>query len=113
MVNDGRCVRLANEARANDILAGFTERSREIQQEGFVEESWQRFCETLASDYALHLVSAVGPKWLHFLMRVQRKLNPRWRGFRKGADVAPLLNLLQCEAHNEALRTVLKNRLEL
>lgn len=109
--NDGRLVRSAGPGNAVGIMRGFEERSHQIQEEGFVESRWAAFCEGLQRDYALQVASALEPTWFTKALRAWWKLRLSRSRFRSGKAVSALLNLLQCEAHNEALRTLLEKRL--
>lgn len=111
LVNNGCEVRLASGEEAEEILRSFFLRSDEIRREGFIEEKWERFSETMLDSYAGQIVTALRPAFLVFILRVWWKLFSRDGRFAKGERVAPFLNVLQCEAHNEIVRTALEERL--
>lgn len=104
-------VRLAQGVEKNEILEEFYERSLKMQEPGFVETNWTAFCERAAGTYAEQVIESVSPRSLSILYRIIRRALPKRAGFRSGKDVAALLNILQCEAHNEVLRTELERRM--
>ena len=87
------------------LLKAMEKRKQEIQQEGFIENSWSAFCEAKKALYLPHLFG---------LGRVLNKLN-RILGnniintlySKKQFQITQ--NLIRCESHNEVVQTILKN----
>lgn len=112
IVNDGVTVSLASPQEAGAILGGFGERSNRILDAGFVEREWSSFCDSLGREYAYQILASVAPKWMMHLVKVLRKLGlyDPFDSLKRRPEA--VLNMLQCEAHNEALRTILKKALD-
>ena len=110
IINDGKRVLLAEGEAGNTILDAFRFRSKEIRRQGFVEGSWERFSLGIFDDYAKQILLAMEPRWIGFVARILGKIGFPVR-FRSGTDVAFLLNMVQCEAHNEVARTALIKKL--
>lgn len=110
IANSGGRVYLAMGAEAAAIMGRFGERSREIARPGFVEASWERFCDETVDDYAVQILLAMEPRWLGFVARALRKVGMAPR-FATAQRVSHLLNMLRCEAHNEVLATALERRM--
>jgi poly-gamma-glutamate capsule biosynthesis protein CapA/YwtB (metallophosphatase superfamily) len=93
--------RRMSEERASAFLDGFAERSRAIQDPGFVEAQWRVFCLRNERHYlnTLHgkttLLRRIAGK-LNMLHRMDSDRVRCWR-----------LNMIHCESHREALVTLL------
>ena len=108
---NGNSVRLADDGEAEKILAGFNERSREIEKHGFIEERYKVFA---ASFIEYYLNALYGKKSLAY-----RALNRLTGGKLASymltqhygeAECIRLMNYLDCEAHRELLSSGLKVR---
>lgn len=92
------------EAAKKTLLATMEKRKKEIQQEGFIKNSWSVFCEAKKALYLPHLFG---------LGRILNKLNRI-----VGNNIISTLyskkqqqitqNLIRCESHNEVVQTILK-----
>lgn len=111
IVNDGHRVQIADSSEGAVILDAFIKRSENILQEGFIQTSWDRFCDELIGEYTSSMLGSIKPKGLAKLTRMLWKAAGVKEGFRSGKAVAAMLNNLQCEAHREVLATILKNRM--
>lgn len=102
-------VQLATKRKAEKILREFTNRSKEIQKNGFIEKQYIEFAKSKI-DFYLRNFSGVG-KWLS---RIDRKiLNGRLlkRKFKKEQLLA-LQNYIECEAHRELILKGLKSKIK-
>ncbi|MBQ4536496.1 MAG: CapA family protein [Lachnospiraceae bacterium] len=111
IIKQGFGIRLANQQEKDEILLQFNERSANLLDEKFVVENYQRYVKKVASRYIVRL-SRCG--------YIFSSLDNRFLGgkiFNK--DLKKILgkhqrlaiqNCLQCEVHNEILRTYLDNR---
>ena len=103
LVKTGNTVRLADEAKRQEIMDGFLYRSKEILQKGFVEKNYQQFAEKMISGYLL----AFSGKRRSFILRVLNKLTRgryvKWylRHRYSETDLFVLRNYIECEAHRE------------
>ena len=104
--------RILPEEEASRVLAEFMERSKQIEDPEFIKEKWKEYCDEIADSYAMQLLKAIEPRWISFLARGLRRLHVIKPRLATGQDSAALLNLLQCEAHNEVLRTYLRMHLD-
>jgi hypothetical protein len=88
-------------AREREFLDGLAGRSREIQQDGFVEAMWAEFCETRRQGYEDALYHR-GNR----LQRAMRRLRLDNRLYSE--DSRALVRLfIQCETHREVLLKIL------
>ena len=102
-------VRFAGPVQAQQILAEFQSRSKQIQEPGFVVKNYQIFAEKLLNRY---LQGCSG--WLgHGLMgRILNKLT-KDRFFKKiytSKDMLRFQNILRCEAHREVFLQATKRK---
>lgn len=111
LVKDGNGVRLAADERADSIMADFHHRSQEILQDGFVEEEFAKFSDSLLDYY---LVSSRGKQ--SFLFKALNKLSGN--RFRKSvlkrygkSEQTELMNYIQCEAIREVFVCGLQNKI--
>ncbi len=95
VVRDENCIHLADEKEKEEILKGFNQRSKEIQQPWFIENQYDAFSKTILYGYDINSLGIFGSilKKLHLT-----KLAARC--YRKGNDLAQL-NALRCEAHRD------------
>lgn len=105
IVKKGNVVRLAKEKDAQEILSGFQERSRQIQQEGFIQEQYRAFAKENLESY-LRRVSGMG-KWMSRIDRYLFKGLLLRLKYNK-AKLLALENYIECEAHREVLLEALK-----
>lgn len=80
----------------------FAERSAEIQEPGFVEAQWERFCLDLEGAYLARLLSR------RRLVRSALRRAHFHRWFWTADERRTLLNLVRCSIHREVLQTVLE-----
>lgn len=96
---------LMNEAERTNIKDIMSKRAKQISEKGFIELSWNIFCE---SKKTLYLPQLFGQG------RIFNKLNrifnniPIKTMFNKQKHMITH-NLIRCEAHNEVVQTILKN----
>ena len=101
----GNGVRLAEGGTALEIMEGFSKRSEEIKQEGFIEEQYEKFAASMIERY---LSAFCGIKRT-FFYKVLDKLSghrlTKWILKRKysGKGKLALRNYIECEAHRELL----------
>jgi len=105
IVKKGNVVRLAKEKDAQEILSGFQERSRQIQQEGFIQEQYRTFAKENLESY-LRRVAGMG-KWMSRIDRYLFKGLLLRLKYNK-AKLLALQNYIECEAHREVLLEALK-----
>ncbi len=104
LVKEGRGVRLATGEKAGEILDQFRERSRQILQEGFIENSYAAFAAEYLPRY-LYALSGRESK----VFRVLNKLSGNRLRKRKLArnygktQFLSIRNYVECEAHHELL----------
>jgi poly-gamma-glutamate synthesis protein (capsule biosynthesis protein) len=92
--------------RETDFLQELDERSRAIQEKGFVSESWERFCRAQQHSF---MSATLGHG------RVLRRLNRHGRLVKhllSEETLRTMKNCVRCEAHREVLLTVLDQYLE-
>lgn len=108
-------VRIANEEMAVEILDMFQNRSKELLEEGFVENQYRVFANSKIDGY-LYMFS--GNSLLKLVWRIINKLTGyRFNKYRmkykyKQKDIAMLIDFLDCEAHRELILEGLKNKYE-
>lgn len=112
LVKEGNGVRLANGERADTIMESFNRRSEEILREGFVEEQFAKFADSLADYY---LTSSHGKQ--SFVFKALNKLSGNrmrrlvLKHYGK-SEQTELLNYIRCEAIREVFIQGLRNRIE-
>jgi poly-gamma-glutamate synthesis protein (capsule biosynthesis protein) len=102
-------IRYADDHKGREILGGFNSRSKMILEQGFIDKKYSEFAmENLAN----YIVSCTSIVILRLFLRVFSKVF----GMRaitmitSRNSILGLLNILQCEAHNELLITGLKQK---
>lgn len=105
IVKRNHVIRAAKGKEAEDILNGLHNRSKEICQEGFVEQQYHKFANHNAEAY-LRAFSGLG-KWVS---RIDRRLlkGRLLRNKYRNNNLLVLQNFIECEAHRELLLTGLK-----
>lgn len=106
IVKKGNVVRLAQGNEAEEILSGFHERSRTIQQDGFIEEQYRSFAKENLESY-LRRMAGMG-KWMSRIDRYLFKGLLLRLKYNK-TELLALQNHIECEAHRELLIWGLKN----
>lgn len=100
IVKKSNCVRMATGEMRKKILDEFRQRSKEIQQKGFVEEQYKIFAQQMEKEYLLRLY---GKKSKSIFVRVLNKLSGY--GYIKAQypkmNKVVVRNVIECEAHNE------------
>ncbi len=100
VVKEGNGVRMATGKVREEILNGFKNRSKEIQQETFVKERYIRYAKEMEKEYFLRLY---GKKSKSLIVRALNKIS----GYRyikaqyPNMNKAVVRNVIECEAHNE------------
>lgn len=106
IVKIGNGVRLAKDQTAENILASFYQRSKEILQNGFIERKYQEFAENNILFYFRHF-AGLG-KWLSMIDRIILKgMLVRWKYSQM--QVMAIRNYIECEAHRELILAVLRS----
>lgn len=112
LIKQGSGVRLATGETADQIQAQFAERSRQIQEPGFVEEQFRRF----ANEQTTYLLRLLGINTRGFFLRILDKATrgkyPLYLLERKldAKRVPMLINFMECEAIREVFLTALRER---
>ena len=112
LVRNGNTVRLASENDSAIILQGFTDRSKEIKQDGFVEKKYKEFADSMV-EYYLLVMSGIKR---NFMFKVFNKLSKgyflKWLLKRKYTFDKKLVlqNVIECDAHRELLMAGLKGK---
>ena len=107
---DGRGIRLANENESNSILTGLNSRSKKIIERGFVEQHYREYVKKVASRYIVRL-----SRFGYILSSLDNRffggklLNHNLKKYMGIHHRLALLNCLQCEVHNEIIRTYLNS----
>ncbi len=99
-------IRMAKENESKDILSKFYNRSKEILQDGFIEEQYQLFAEKNIDNY-LRAFSGKN-KWLSRIDRFILKGYLLKSKYNKKKLLA-LQNFIECEAHRELLSKGINN----
>ena len=107
VIVDGQGVRLTNEEETSAVLSDFHARSSQIQQDGFVEESYRAFADEKLKGYQIQSMGRVAAilEKFHALGNVQKLYDRQ--------NMVNLLNTLRCEAHRDLYIQGLLNRLGL
>lgn len=107
VVHEDSRARLAEGEEARAILDGFTQRSREILSQGFVEEAFSHHAEA-ALNYEMRALSGKD----RLIVKIDRRLGGALtrRAFTRQRTIDSI-NLIECEALRERLLAGLKNRL--
>ena len=109
----GNGVRLAEGVPGEQILGKFEERSRRIQQEGYIKEEYERFADKYRQFYLSRLHGRkMKTKWFRGLNRLLfRRLEPLVlnKSYME-QEKLELQNYIECEAHRELLIAGMKHR---
>ena len=96
---------LASEVQAKVILGSFSERSSEIKNQGFVEKKYREFAEERLDNYLMILSRH------NRLLKLIHRISPKaFRAIKY--KYAAILNVVECEAHNELLIEGLRGKLK-
>ena len=96
--------RLANEKEAKKILKSFNERSEKIKDDKFVRDEYEKYARKELGRYLVMVNKSI-------TLRIIRKFFPSL--FEKiNFDYAAILNVLECEAHNELFIEGLKCKIK-
>ncbi|NCA31439.1 CapA family protein [Adlercreutzia muris] len=111
LVRRGNGVRLAEGEEARSILDGLSQRSREIQREGFVESHFRSFAKRATGYYFLEFT---GRPLSMFVFRVFNKLskqhlmeNYAFSRHYRGRHWKAVRNYIECETHRELILSAL------
>lgn len=105
VMRDGVGIRLANENEYQEVKDAFLKRSSDIKVEGFVDQNYRSFADSLFSTYQIQSLGKVAAylekvKALKFATKLY------------GADnMLAILNTLRCEAHRDVYIQGLINKL--
>lgn len=93
-------VRIADEKRKQEILAGFYKRSEEIKRPGFINKSYVAFAEQMEKDYLLRFSGNIRR---NIFVRVLNKFTSYefMKKLYPATSKAAIENVLDCEAHRE------------
>lgn len=97
IIKTGNTIRIANSTEKKEILDSMIFRSEEIKQDGFIEQSYERFAKRMYSEYL------VGMSGNNLVLRVFNKLS-RYKFINLLYSKRSLLwirNIIECEAHRE------------
>jgi poly-gamma-glutamate capsule biosynthesis protein CapA/YwtB (metallophosphatase superfamily) len=110
IVKNGASVQLADKEESKDILSNFYNRSKEILQEGFIEEQYKLFAEKNIENYLRNLSGF--NKWIaridKYILKgflLKQKYNKR--------QLLAIQNYIECEAHRELLLMGIKDKINL
>ena len=111
LTKDGNKVKLAHSEAAEEILAGFKARSREITVDGVVEAKYAEFAEKMKNNYLLHFSGGRRGLFWRAVNKLSRGRLVAWSIKRKykTKQLLALQNFVECEAHRELLLKGLKN----
>jgi poly-gamma-glutamate capsule biosynthesis protein CapA/YwtB (metallophosphatase superfamily) len=106
IVKQGYGVRLANKQQSEEILYGFNERSRQILDEEFVKQEYDRFAAEMLNGY---LTTFHGD---NLFFRVLNKLSRHTLASKLYTDksLTVIQNFIECEAHRELILAGLKHK---
>ena len=106
IVKQGNGVRLANKQRSEEILHGFNERSKQILDDGFVQQEYGKFATQMLNGY---LTAFLGK---NLLLRVLNKLsgNKLAEKLHSYESLVRIRNYIECEAHRELVLAGLKEK---
>jgi poly-gamma-glutamate synthesis protein (capsule biosynthesis protein) len=86
------------------VLKQMAQRTKEIQQEGFIKNSWSTFCKAKKALY-IPLLFGLGRIPIH----TNRLLNNKLIRFLYSTKrVRTALNIVRCESHKEVIQTILE-----
>jgi len=104
IVKQGNGVRLANKQQSEEILKGFNERSKQILDEGFVQQEYNKFADQMLNGY----LTAFQGNNLFF--RVLNKLSGHKLATKlyTNYSLTVIQNFVECEAHRELVLAGLK-----
>ena len=111
LVKTNNGVRLATGEKAQTILQNFKKRSKDIVQDGFVEDEYKKFATMMLNDYML-TCSGYNHKIIHHILD---KLTLRFfskfikRVKYRQSELLAIRNYIECEAHRELWLEGLKN----
>jgi poly-gamma-glutamate synthesis protein (capsule biosynthesis protein) len=108
IIKNNNTIRIADEKKSKEIIDSFYKRSEEIKKKNFVENNWRKYCSALEADYLGHLIG---------LNRYLAKINKIFKNiflniYLDKNKKLKILNLIECEAHNEVLKTILKGKIK-
>ncbi|MDD3267586.1 MAG: CapA family protein [Burkholderiales bacterium] len=104
IVKHSNVIRLADNQQSEEILQGFNDRSRQILDEGFVQQEYGKYAAQMLNGY---LETFHGR---HIISRIQNKLfnHKRMKLIYSDNDLITIQNILECEAHRELMLAGLK-----
>ena len=103
-------VRIADKESWNHIMNGFHERSANILLPGYIDDKFQNFANSLIDQYLWVLSGASKSIFFRTINRLSKykfyKKYVRYKYTKK--ERLYLLNVIECEAHNEVVTTALR-----
>ncbi len=100
LVKDGNKVRLADETKQQEVLAGFQKRTEEIKKPGFINRSYSAFAGQMEKEYLSRFSGSFGR---NLFVRALNKFTSY--GFMKKmysvTSKVAIENAIDCEAHRE------------
>lgn len=98
----GKIVRLDNDS---EVRRSFEARTKRIGQPGFVEDNFRSYCRQYKKEFVLSYISGRS-KWFYRLMKITKGVMlPVLLPLKRAVLIS---NLIRCCAHNEVVKTVLK-----
>lgn len=102
------CVRLADFAKAELIMAEFYDRSKNILFDGFVQKNYSQFAESMSVEYYYRIAgktSKILP--IRIINKITKYKFLKW--LYAGKEKTIVENCLECEAHRELFSQFLKD----
>ena len=100
LMKDGNKVRLADEAKRQEVMAGFQKRSEEIKEPGFINKNYSAFAGQMEKEYLSRFSGFFGR---NLFVRALNKFTSY--GFMKKmypvSSKVAIENAIDCEAHRE------------
>ena len=105
-------VRLADPKDAESILAGFCQRSIEIEDSVVIHNKYWQFAESSLESYLLTLSGARNKLLFRIINKLSHYRFVKWvvNEWHQKEELLAIQNYIQCEAHNELLSTGLKSK---
>lgn len=107
LIKEGSGVRMAKGTKAEEIIGGFKERSRQIAIPGFIEKQFSEFADSMLESYLIRNSGGFG----HFLpVRILNKLSHYefMRMVYNKKYIPAIENCIECEAHREVMLEALR-----
>lgn len=112
IVKNGIGVKKADDIQSEKILAGFYERSAEITDLTVLREKYSDFAQTMKYNYLLSISGIQSNIFCKLLNKLTAHRFGKWylnKKYSNGRNLE-LLNIIECEAHNELFVECLKRK---